>query len=192
MSTTHSPLQPKTTQADAIKQLIQFLGDDPQREGLQGTPDRAIKALQFLTKGYHEDLDTIINGALFASNMDEMVLVKDIEFFSLCEHHLLPFMGTCHIAYIPQGKVLGLSKFARIMEHFSRRLQIQEQLTEDISNTIAEITGAKSVGVIIESQHLCMMMRGVEKQQASMTTSKMIGLFKDNEKTRAEFLSLIK
>ena len=192
MTTTQSPTSAFATQTEAVKQLIEFLGENPQREGLQGTPERAIKALQFLTKGYQEDLETIINSALFSSNMDEMVLVKGIEFFSLCEHHLLPFIGKCHIAYIPQGKVLGLSKFARIVEHFSRRLQIQEQLTEDIANTIAEITGAKGVGVVIESQHLCMMMRGVEKQQASMTTSKMIGLFKDNEKTRTEFLSLVK
>ncbi|MBV53291.1 MAG: GTP cyclohydrolase I FolE [Coxiellaceae bacterium] len=192
MSSVKSSLSPFDTQTESIEQLIEFLGENPNREGLVGTPQRAVKALQFLTKGYHEDLDTIINGALFSSDMDEMVSVKGIEFFSLCEHHLLPFIGTCHIAYIPQGKVLGLSKFARIVEHFSRRLQIQEQLTEDIANTVADITGAKGVGVIIESQHLCMMMRGVEKQQASMITSKMVGLFKTDQKTRTEFLSLVK
>ncbi len=176
----------------AIKQLIADLGDNPDREGMTGTPKRALEALKFLTKGYHEDLESIINGALFNSDMDEMVIVKDIEFFSLCEHHLLPFIGKCHIAYIPQGKVLGLSKFARIVEHYARRFQIQEQLTEDIANTIADITGARGVGVIMESQHLCMMMRGVEKQQASMSSSKMLGLFKSSEITRREFLALIR
>ena len=178
--------------AEAIKQLIRFLGDNPQREGLQGTPKRACKALQFLTQGYQQDLDDIINGALFSSNMDEMVLVKDIELFSLCEHHMLPFIGKCHIAYIPDGKVLGLSKFARIVDLYARRLQIQEQLTDSIATAIQSVTGTKDVAVVIEAQHLCMMMRGVEKQNASMTTSKMMGIFRSNDKTRAEFLSLIR
>lgn len=175
-----------------LTQLIKLMGENPEREGLRNTPYRAGKALQYLTKGYHEDLQTLLNEAIFKSEMDEMVIVKDIELYSLCEHHLLPFIGKCHVAYVPQGKVLGLSKIARIVELFARRLQIQENLTQQIAHCISTVTGAKGVGVIIEAQHLCMMMRGVEKQNSKMTTSMMLGLFRKDERTRTEFLNLIK
>lgn len=186
--------EPTTTDrlAEELKQLIETLGEDPQREGLLKTPQRAAKSLQYLTRGYQQDLKEIINDAVFESSMDEMVIVKDIELYSLCEHHLLPFFGKCHIAYIPDGKVLGLSKFARIVDMFARRLQIQENLTQQIAQTILSITNAKGVAVVIEAQHLCMMMRGAEKQNSSMTTSMMLGLFRKNERTRQEFLNLIR
>lgn len=161
------------------------------REGLKNTPERAARALRFLTKGYDENLDEIINGAIFQSEMDEMVTVKDIEFYSLCEHHLLPFFGKCHVAYIPNGKIIGLSKVARIVEHFARRLQVQEHLTQDIAECIATLTEAKGVGVVMEAQHLCMMMRGVEKQSAFMKTSKMIGHLKLDASLRSEFFNLV-
>lgn len=172
--------------------LIKALGEDPQRPGLAETPLRAAKAMEFLTQGYHQSLTEIINDALFPSDTSEMVIVKDIELYSLCEHHLLPFIGKCHVAYLPKGYVLGLSKVARIVDLFARRLQIQENLTKQIADTIAEVTHATGVGVIIEAKHLCMMMRGVEKQNSTMTTSVMQGLFKDNPATRAEFLTLIR
>lgn len=175
-----------------FKNILVGIGEDINREGLLDTPKRAAKAWQFLTKGYSEDLNLLINNAIFESDMDEMVIVKDIELYSLCEHHLLPFFGKCHVAYVPNGKVLGLSKISRIVDHFARRLQIQEQLTHQIAACIMDITQAQGVGVIIEAKHLCMMMRGVEKQGSAMTTSKMMGILKDNPKTRAEFLSLIK
>lgn len=173
-------------------QMIQYLGDDPHREGMQKTPHRARKAMQFLTQGYRENLNDIINDAIFSSDINEMVMVKDIELYSLCEHHLLPFIGKCHVAYLPNGKVLGLSKIARIVDHFAKRFQIQENLTQQIANCIADITGAKGIAVVIEAQHMCMMMRGVQKQHANMVTSVMLGLFKENDRTRAEFLNLIK
>lgn len=176
---------------DHIKHIIAALGENTEREGLKGTPKRAAKALEFLTKGYYEDLNQIINDAIFESDMDEMVIVKNIELYSLCEHHLLPFYGSCHVAYVPNGKVLGLSKIARVVDHFARRLQIQEQLTHQIASCIMKVTDASGVGVIIDAKHLCMMMRGVEKQHSSMITSKMMGIFKDNPKTRTEFLSLV-
>ena len=172
--------------------ILKGLGEDPQREGLRDTPKRAAKALTFLTKGYHEDLENIINGAIFASDNDQMVLVKNIELYSLCEHHLLPFIGKCHIAYLPSGKVLGLSKFARIVDMFARRLQIQENLTKQIADAVLSVTNARGVAVVIESQHMCMMMRGVEKQNSSMLSSVMLGTFRESEATRNEFLSLIK
>lgn len=175
-----------------IKALIKALGENPSRSGLANTPRRTAHALHYLTKGYQEDLTTIINGALFESDMDEMVIVKDIELYSLCEHHLLPFIGKCHVAYIPNGKVLGISKFARIIDMYARRLQIQENLTKQIAETISIITQAKGVAVVIEAQHLCMMMRGIEKQNSKMTTSMMLGLFRKNQQTRSEFLSLIR
>ena len=175
-----------------IAEMIQTLGDDPKRPAMLDTPKRARKAMEFLTQGYHQNLNEIINDALFESTMDEMVIIKDIEFYSLCEHHLLPFIGKCHVAYLPKGKVLGLSKFARIVDYHARRFQIQEQLTQDVANCIAEITDARGVGVVIEAQHLCMMMRGIQKQNSSMTTSMMLGEFRNSDKTRAEFLSLIK
>lgn len=175
-----------------LHNMIQMLGDDPTRPGLVKTPNRARVALQYLTKGYQEDIQTLINGAIYESDMDEMVIVKDIELYSLCEHHLLPFIGKCHVSYIPDGKILGLSKIARVVELFARRLQIQENLTKQIAECISEVTGAKGVGVIIEAKHLCMMMRGVEKQNSSLTTSVMLGLFRTDYRTRAEFLNLVK
>lgn len=175
-----------------IAHIIRTLGDNPEREGMMKTPKRAREALQFLTRGYHEDLDKIINDALFETRSDEMVIVKDIEMYSLCEHHLLPFIGKCHVAYLPNGKVLGLSKIARIVDHFARRFQIQENLTVQIAECIQSITGAKGVGVIVEAKHLCMMMRGVEKQNSNMVTSMMLGCFRSDDRTRSEFLSLVR
>ncbi len=172
--------------------IISSIGEDLNRPGLLDTPDRAAKAFQFLTRGYHQTLDEIVNGALFPSDSEEMIMVKDIELYSLCEHHLLPFIGKAHVAYIPTGKVLGLSKIARIVDMFARRLQIQEQLTVQIAESVQEITGASGVGVIIEAKHMCMMMRGVEKQNSSMKTSAMLGSFRTNQATRNEFLSLLR
>jgi GTP cyclohydrolase I len=174
-----------------FKKIIESLGEDINRPGLQNTPKRAAKALQFLTHGYHQSVDQIVNGALFPSDSDEMVLVKNIELYSLCEHHLLPFIGKCHVAYVPNGKIIGLSKIARIVDMHARRLQVQENLTKEIAQTMLDVTGAKGVGVIIEAQHLCMMMRGVEKQNSIMSTSVMLGLMRQDPRTRAEFLSLV-
>jgi GTP cyclohydrolase I len=170
--------------------IIESLGEDLTRDGLVNTPRRAAAALRFLTRGYTQNLDEIINGAIFESDMDEMVLVKDIELYSLCEHHLLPFIGKCHLAYIPNGKIIGLSKVARIIDYFARRLQVQEKLTKQIAECMLSVIGAKGVGVIIEAQHLCMMMRGVEKQNSVMKTSMMLGTFRTDSQTRAEFLTL--
>jgi len=174
-----------------FKKILEGLGEDPNREGLVDTPKRAAKAWEFLTKGYHESLDDIINNAIFTSDMDQMVIVQDIELYSMCEHHLLPFFGKCHVAYLPTGKVLGLSKIARIVDHFASRLQIQEQLTQQIAECIMNITNASGVGVVIEARHLCMMMRGVEKQNSLMKTSMMLGEMREQERTRMEFLTLI-
>lgn len=174
------------------KKIIEAIGEDPSREGLLNTPKRAAKAMEFLTQGYKADLQQIINGALFASDNSEMVVVKNIELYSLCEHHLLPFIGKCHVAYIPNGKILGLSKFARIVDMYTQRLQVQENLTSEIANALQSVTDAKGVGVVIEAQHLCMMMRGVEKQHSIMSTSVMLGALRDDARTRAEFLSLIR
>jgi len=171
--------------------IIEAVGEDLSRPGLVDTPKRAAKAFKFLTEGYDLKLDEVVNNALFPSDSSEMVIVKDIELYSLCEHHLLPFVGVCHVAYIPDGKVIGLSKIARIVDMYARRLQIQENLATQIANTIEEITGALGVGVIIEAKHMCMMMRGVEKQNSSMKTSAMLGAFRSNQPTRSEFLSLI-
>ena len=176
---------------DAFANIIESIGEDLQREGLRDTPERAAKAFKYLTRGYEQTLDEVVNGALFESDNSEMVIVKDIELYSMCEHHMLPFVGKCHVAYIPNGKVLGLSKIARIVDMFARRLQIQENMTKQIADSIMEVTGAAGVGVIIEAQHMCMMMRGVEKQNGSMKTSMMLGLFRSNPSTRAEFLSLV-
>ncbi len=175
----------------AFKTIIESVGEDPNRDGLLDTPERAAKAFAFLTKGYKETVEEVINGAMFESNCSEMILIADIELYSMCEHHLLPFIGKCHVAYIPQGKVVGLSKIARIVDMFARRFQIQENLTHQIAQTIMDTTGAVGCGVIIEAKHMCMMMRGVEKQNSVMRTSSMMGSFRDNEKTRMEFLSLV-
>ena len=177
---------------DHYREVITLLGENVEREGLIDTPRRAAKALQYLTHGYDLSLEGVVNGAVFTSESDEMVLIKDIELYSLCEHHILPFIGRCHIAYLPNGKVLGLSKFARIVDMYARRLQIQEQLTLQIAQAVEEVAGAKGVAVVIEARHMCMMMRGVQKQNSSMTTSVMRGGFRENHRTRQEFLSLIK
>jgi len=176
---------------EAFASIISQVGEDLNRPGLVDTPERAAKAFEFLTKGYQQSLDEVINGALFPSDSSEMVMVTDIELYSLCEHHLLPFVGKCHVAYIPNGKVLGLSKVARIVDMFARRLQIQENLVMQIATTIEEVTEALGVAVIIEARHMCMMMRGVEKQNSSMKTSAMLGCFRTNQATRSEFLSLL-
>lgn len=177
---------------ELYRELLKSVGEDINREGLVKTPQRAAESMAYLTKGYHEDIDKIVNGAVFESDASEIVLVKDIELYSLCEHHLLPFIGKCHVAYIPSGKVLGLSKIARIVDVYARRLQIQENLTRQIAQTIEKYTNAVGVAVVIEAKHLCMMMRGVEKQNSSMTTSCVLGEFHDDASTRAEFFSLIK
>lgn len=175
----------------AFAKIIEAIGEDLDRPGLKDTPKRAAKAFQFLNNGYEKDLDTVINGALFPSDNEEMVIVKDIELYSLCEHHLLPFIGKCHVAYLPSGKVLGLSKVARIVDMFARRLQIQENMTKQIADTIMQVTDAKGVGVVIEAQHMCMMMRGVQKQNANMKTSVLLGKMREDARTRSEFLTLI-
>lgn len=174
-----------------IKAILSALGEDPDREGLKNTPLRVAKSLRYLTSGARESLDVLLNGAVFNSSMEEMILVKDIELYSLCEHHLLPFIGVCHIAYIPNGKIIGLSKIPRIINFYARRLQIQENLTRQIADTLMKVLDAKGVAIIIEAKHLCMMMRGVEKQKASMKTSVMLGLFREDLRTRSEFLSLV-
>ena len=175
-----------------IRQLLAELGEDPDREGLARTPHRVDKALRFLTSGYGADIDAIVNDALFTVDYSEMVIVKDIDFYSLCEHHLLPFFGTCHVAYIPKRKVIGLSKIPRLVDAFARRLQIQERMTNQIAQTILEKTDPLGVAVVCEGTHLCMSMRGVEKQTSFAMTSAMLGVFRDNERTRMEFFELIK
>jgi GTP cyclohydrolase I len=171
--------------------IIAAIGEDLERPGLKDTPMRAAKAFEFLTRGYRQSVDEVVNDALFPSDSNEMVLVQNIELYSLCEHHMLPFIGKCHVAYIPTGKVLGLSKVARLVDMYARRLQIQESLTTQIAGTIMDVTAAEGVGVIIEAQHMCMMMRGVEKQNSLMKTSAMLGSFRSDQKTRDEFLSLL-
>ena len=174
-----------------VRQLLTELGEDPQREGLRDTPRRVAKALTFLTHGYRDNLAEVINQALFTQDTSSMVIVKDIEVYSLCEHHMLPFFGRCHIGYIPDGKVFGVSKLARLVDMYARRLQLQERLTEQISQVVMQEIGAKGVGVMIEARHLCMMMRGVEKQNSTMVTSSVLGVFRDHVATREEFLSLV-
>ena len=176
---------------DAFKTIIDAIGEDPNRDGLRDTPKRAAQAMAFLTRGYNQTLEQVVNGALFDSDTNEMIIVQDIELYSLCEHHMLPFIGKCHVAYIPTGKVLGLSKVARIVDMYARRLQIQENLTKEIAEAIQSVTSAAGVGVIIEARHMCMMMRGVEKQNSIMKTSVMLGEFRDRQATRMEFVSLV-
>jgi GTP cyclohydrolase I len=178
--------------ADLVRKMLVQIGEDPNREGLRRTPERFEKALRFLTSGYRQDPDKILNGAMFSVCYDEMVVVKDIELYSLCEHHLLPFFGKCHVAYIPSKKVVGLSKIARLVNMYARRLQIQERLTSQIAKAIQEKLSPEGVGVIIEARHLCMVMRGVEKQNSAAMTSAMLGVFRDSKQTRDEFLSLIR
>jgi GTP cyclohydrolase I len=177
---------------DSFAKIIEEIGEDLTRPGLLDTPDRAAKAFKFLNRGYDQALEEVVNNALFPSDSSEMVVVKDIELYSLCEHHLLPFIGKAHVAYIPNGQVLGLSKVARIVDMYARRLQIQENLTTQIADTIMQVTGALGCGVVIEAKHMCMMMRGVEKQNSSMKTSAMKGTFQTDISTRAEFMSLIR
>jgi len=177
---------------ELMKEILIRLGEDPEREGLQRTPERVHKAFEFLTRGYNEDPEALLKNALFTVSYDEMVIVKDVEMFSLCEHHMLPFFGKVHVAYIPNGKVIGLSKVPRLIEVFSRRLQIQERLTTQIAEIIQNVIQPQGVGVVIEARHLCMMMRGVEKQHSAAVTSSMLGCFRDEQETRQEFLSLIR
>jgi GTP cyclohydrolase I len=178
--------------AELTREMLLRLGEDPEREGLLRTPERMAKALEFLTKGYQEDPQEILRGALFTEEYDEMVIVKDVEMFSLCEHHLLPFFGKVHVAYIPNGKVIGLSKIPRLVDTFARRLQVQERLTTQIAECIQQAISPEGVGVVVEARHLCMMMRGVEKQHSAAVTSAMLGAFRNDENTRQEFLSLIR
>ena len=176
---------------EAFASIISAIGENLDRPGLSDTPERAAKAFEFLTRGYHQSIDEVVNGALFPSDSNEMVIVQDIELYSLCEHHLLPFIGKCHVAYLPTGKVIGLSKIARLVDMYARRLQIQESLTAEIANSLMEVTDAAGVAVIIEAEHMCMKMRGVEKQNSVMKTSAMLGAFRNNQSTRNEFLSLL-
>ncbi len=177
---------------EEIRAILEKMGEDPEREGLVKTPERVDKAYRFLTAGYGQSAEEVVQGAIFHEKYDEMVVVKDIDFYSLCEHHLLPFIGKCHVAYLPRGKVIGLSKVARIVDMYARRLQIQESLTKQIATAVLQVTNGLGVGVIIESQHMCMMMRGVQKQNSSMTTSSMLGRFRADINTRNEFLSLVR
>ncbi len=195
MSETSEILVPETGHgkiAELVREMLIHLGENPDREGLRRTPERFEKALRFLTSGYRQDPEKLLNGAMFSVCYDEMVVVRDIELYSLCEHHLLPFFGKCHIAYIPNKKVVGLSKMARLVNMYARRLQIQERLTSQIATAIQEKLSPQGVGVIVEARHLCMVMRGVEKQNSTTTTSAMLGAFRENKQTRDEFLSLIK
>jgi GTP cyclohydrolase I len=190
--TTVDPQASEATIQAAVRALISELGEDPSREGLVKTPDRVAKAMRFLTSGYEQDIDDVINDALFTVDYSEMVIVKDIDFYSLCEHHLLPFFGRCHVAYIPRGKVIGLSKLPRLVEVFSRRLQVQERLTSQIAETVAAKLDPLGVAVVVEATHLCMAMRGVEKQNSTALTSAMHGLFRTDARTRMEFLDLLR
>ena len=183
---------PSAELIESFQHMLKDIGEDPSRDGLLDTPKRAAAAFKFLNHGYKMSLDKVVNNALFDSEIEDMVLVRDIEFYSLCEHHMLPFNGRCHVAYIPEGKVLGLSKIARIVDMFARRLQIQERLTHQVAEAITEITGCKGCAVVVEAQHMCMVMRGVQKQNSVMKTSSMVGAFRNNPSTRAEFLALLK
>jgi len=180
-----------STIGELVKRLLVEIGEDTEREGLRKTPARVEEMISFLTEGYRQKLDEIVNGAVFEEDVDDMIVVKDIEFFSLCEHHLLPFYGKCHIGYLPKGRILGLSKFPRIVDMYSRRLQLQERLTNQIAEAVVSVLRPIGVAVVMEAVHLCLMMRGVEKQGAKAITSALVGEFRDNEKTRNEFLKLI-
>ena len=182
---------PQNALSQSYREILIGLGENPDREGLIDTPVRAAKAMQYLCHGYEQSVEEIVNGALFASDNDEMIIVDNIELYSLCEHHLLPFIGKAHVAYIPTGKVLGLSKIARLVDMFARRLQIQENLTRQIAEAVQQVTNAAGVAVVIEARHMCMMMRGVEKQNSTMNTSVMLGAFRESSNTRQEFLQLI-
>ena len=186
-----SALNSKDRLPEILGNLLEALGEDPAREGLRETPDRFARALRYLTSGYQTRVEDVLNGALYSVTYDEMVIVKDIELFSLCEHHILPFFGKCHVAYVPDKKVIGLSKIPRLVDMFSRRLQIQERLTTQIAETIQEQIRPQGVGVVVEARHLCMMMRGVEKQHSQAVTSAMLGVFREQQQTREEFLSLV-
>jgi GTP cyclohydrolase I len=181
-----------STMTGLVNQLLRALGESPARNGLQKTPERVAKALLFMTRGYHQDIERLLNGALFPIEYDEMVIVKDIDFFSMCEHHMLPFFGKCHVGYLPNKKVVGLSKIPRVVDAFARRLQVQERLTTQIAETLKRKLDAHGVGVVMEARHLCMMMRGVEKQNTLAVTSSMLGAFRTQEQTRNEFLKLIR
>lgn len=182
---------PESSIASRMKEVLALLGEDPTREGLEKTPERYEKALRFITSGYQTNLEEVVNGALFHVKCDEMVIIKEIEFFSTCEHHLLPFFGKMHVAYLPKDKVIGLSKIPRIVDMFARRLQLQERLTQQVAEAIADVISPRGVGVLCEARHFCMMMRGVEKQHSGTVTSAMLGAFRTNKETRDEFLSLI-
>ena len=177
---------------DLVRDLLIKIGEDPTREGLVKTPERVERSFKFLTRGYTQDINAVVNGALFEAESDDMVIVKDIEFFSMCEHHLLPFFGRCHVGYIPRGKIIGVSKVARIVDMFARRLQVQERLTKEIAHALSDILDAEGVGVVMDARHLCMQMRGVEKQNSVMTTSSMLGSFRRELATRNEFTRLIR
>ncbi len=177
---------------EAIKHILKAIGEDPDREGLKATPHRVNKSLRYLTRGYSQKIEDVINGAIFTAESDDMIIVKNIEFYSMCEHHMLPFFGQCHIGYIPKGKILGVSKLARLVDVFARRLQIQERLTHQVAKSILDALECEGVGVVMEAQHMCMLMRGVEKQNSIMTTSAMLGSFRKESSTRNEFLKLIK
>lgn len=187
-----SPPHDITVMTNLVSQLLKALGESPGRNGLVKTPERVAKALLFMTKGYHEDIERLLNGALFPIEYDEMVIVKDIDFFSMCEHHMLPFFGKCHVGYLPNKKVVGLSKIPRVVDAFARRLQVQERLTTQIAETLKRKLDAHGVAVVMEARHLCMMMRGVEKQNTLAVTSSMLGAFRTQDQTRNEFLKLIR
>ncbi len=191
LPTVHSPADIEVM-TGLVTQLLKALGEFPHRNGLQKTPERVAKALQFMTQGYHQDIERLLNGALFPIEYDEMVIVKDIDFFSMCEHHMLPFFGKCHVGYLPNKKVVGLSKIPRVVDAFARRLQVQERLTTQIAETLKRKLDAHGVAVVMEARHLCMMMRGVEKQNTIAVTSSMLGAFRTQEQTRNEFLKLIR
>jgi GTP cyclohydrolase I len=186
------PDQPTDPLAPLVETMLRGLGEDPAREGLRRTPARVAEAMRFLTQGYGQDLEALINGAVFEEQVDELVVVRDIELYSLCEHHMVPFFGKCHVGYLPKGKIIGLSKIPRLVDVFARRLQVQERLTNQIASALFTILAPRGVGVVIEAQHLCMMMRGVEKQNSRAVTSSLLGTFRSDARTRAEFLDFVR